>query len=65
MLQYGMARPGPAQKCMTILTASLAPEVYQRLRRIAVDENTNMRVLIRRAVDEYLERYEKERRKSK
>jgi predicted transcriptional regulator len=49
---------------MAITTVSIDPETYRRLRHLAVEEDTNVRVLVRRAVAEYLERHS-ERRKRK
>lgn len=41
---------------MAITTVSLEPQVYRRLRLLAIDEAVAVRVLIRRAVNEYLKR---------
>jgi hypothetical protein len=59
-----MARPGPAEKDMAITTVSLDREKYRQLRLLAVEENTNVRVLLRRAVDEFLERRAKRRKRT-
>jgi predicted transcriptional regulator len=44
---------------MVITTVSIDPETYRRLRLLAIDENTNVRVIFRRALDEFLKRRER------
>lgn len=47
---------------MAITTVSIEPETYKKLRHLAVEEETNVRVLIRNAVDKYLQRHAKRRK---
>jgi hypothetical protein len=49
-----MARPGPAEKDMVKTSITIAPVVYVKLKRIATEEQTNVRVIIRRALDKFL-----------
>jgi predicted transcriptional regulator len=49
-------RPGPPERHMAMTTVTLRPEVYRRLQHIAVDEGTNVRELVRKAVDQFLEK---------
>jgi predicted transcriptional regulator len=51
-----MASLGLSEKSMVLTTVSLEPELYRKLRHLAVDENVSVRELIRRAVGEYMER---------
>jgi predicted transcriptional regulator len=41
---------------MVLTTVSLEPELYREVRHLAVDENANVREIIRRAVSEYMKR---------
>lgn len=40
---------------MVKTTVTIAPTVYAKLKRIAAEEKTNVRVIIRRALDTFLE----------
>jgi hypothetical protein len=39
---------------MVKTTVTIAPAVYARLKKLAAEEQTNVRVVIRRALDTYL-----------
>jgi hypothetical protein len=47
-------RPGPPEEQMAMTTVTLRPEAYRQLQHIAVDEGTNVRELVRKAVDQFL-----------
>jgi hypothetical protein len=49
-----IARPGPAEKDMVKTTVTIVPAVYTQLKKIAAEEQTNVRVIIRRALDKFL-----------
>jgi len=48
---------------MVITTVSLDPGAYKKLRLLAIEEDTNVRVLIRQALDEFLKRKAKARKR--
>ena len=57
-----MARPGPAEGDMVKTTVTIAPAVYAKLKKIAAEEQTNVRVVIRRALDRFVMRRRAARR---